>query len=214
MVKNYSYEMSQRKRKIGRVVGKVKTFHLKYQNIILLLLSFVFTYYLVKTGIVINAVSLFGQFGYVGAFVLGFLFSFGFTTTPAATALFFLARHVNPVTMAFIAAIGSAISNVTIYYFVRYRLLDEIRYVISENLKIEVSRFEILLTHQVMRSRWMKVFVPALAGILTAMPVPTELVAAILWNVVRYNPKIVAIYSFIFSFIGILALGLFGFHLA
>src|SRR3989338_5660343 len=145
----YSFPNSERNRKIERVVGKVKTFHLKYQNIILLLLSFVFTYYLVKTGIVVTAVSLFGQFGYVGAFILGFLFSFGFTTTPAAAALFFLAKHINPVLMALIAAAGAAISNVVIYYFVRYRLLDELRHVMSENLKIEVSRFEIILTHQV-----------------------------------------------------------------
>jgi len=209
-MEQYSYRVSERKRKIGRVVGRVKTFHLKHQNTVLLLLSFVFTYYLIKTGIVSTVVESLGNFGYVSAFVLGLLFSLGFTTTPAAATLFFLAKHINPVGMAFIAAIGAALSNLTIYLFVKHRLLDEIRYILGEELRLEFSKFEINLTQSVMRSRGMRIFVPALAGILTAMPVPTELIAAVLWNIVRYKPQIVLIYSFVFSFIGILLLGLFG----
>ena len=142
--------------------------------------------------------------------MLGFLFSFGFTTTPASAALFFLGKHINPVAMAAIGAMGAALSNLTIYMFVKYQLLDEIRYILNEDFKLEFSRFEIILTQSVIRKKWMKVFVPALAGVLTAMPVPTELIAAVLWNIVRYKPQLVLVYSFVFSFIGILVLGLFG----
>lgn len=209
-MEKYSFPANERKRRIGKVVGRVKTFHLKHQNTVLLLISFVFTYYLVKTGLVESAVEFLGSFGYVSAFVLGFLFSFGFTTTPASAALFFLAKHLNPFGMALVAAAGAAISNLTIYFFVKHQLLEEIRFILSEELKIEFSKFEINLTQSLMRKRWMRILVPALAGILTAMPVPTELVAAVLWNIVRYKPQMVLIYSFIFSFIGILALGLFG----
>ena len=209
-MEKYSFTVSQRKRKIERVVGKVKTFHLKHQNTVFLLLSFVFTYYLIKTGLVNAVVEYLGNFGYLSALVLGFFFSLGFTTTPASATLFFLAKHINPVGMALIAAIGASISNLMIYLFVKHRLLDEIRYILGEELRLEFSKFEINLTQSVMRSRGMRIFVPALAGILTAMPVPTELIAAVLWNIVRYKPQIVLVYSFIFSFIGILALGLFG----
>ncbi len=206
----YSFTVSQRKRKVERVVNKVKIFHLKHPNTVLLLLSFVFTYYLVKTGFINTVVEFLGGFGYISAFILGFLFSFGFTTTPASATLFFLAKHLNPLGMAFVAAIGAAISNLAIYMFVKYQLLDEIRYILNEDLKLEFSKFEIVLTQNVMRKKWVRIFVPALAGILTAMPVPTELIAAVLWNIVKYKPQVVLIYSFIFSFIGILALGLFG----
>lgn len=209
-MEKYSYTVSERKRKIEKVVHRVKTFHLKHQNTVLLLVSFVFTYYLVKTGLVQTAVEFLGNFGYISAFILGFLFSFGFTTTLASATLFFLAKHINPFEMAFIAAMGAAISNLMIYLFVKHHLLDEIRFILSEELKLEFSKFEITLTRNVMKSKGMRIFVPALAGILTAMPVPTELIAAVLWNVVRYKPQIVLIYSFIFSFVGILALGLFG----
>lgn len=209
----YSFRNSERNRKIGKVVHGVKVFHLKHQNTVLLLLSFVFTYYVIKSGLVNTVVGFLGNFGYPSAFILGFLFSFGFTTTPAAATLFFLAQHINPFLMALIAAVGATISNLIIYLFVKYRLLDEIRYIFSEELKIEFSKFEIVLTQSVMKSRWMRIAVPAFAGILTSLPVPTELVAAILWNVVKYKPQLVLIYSFVFSFIGILALGLLGYRL-
>lgn len=209
-MEKYSYTATQRNRKIGRVVGRIKTFHLKHQNTVILVLSGLFTYYLIRTGLVSDAVGLLGNFGYPSAFVLGFLFSFGFTTTPASATLFFLAKHINPIAMAAIGAMGAALSNLTIYMFVKYQLLDEIRYIMNEDLKLEFSKFEIILTQSVMRKKWMKVFVPALAGVLTAMPVPTELIAAVLWNIVRYKPQLVLIYSFIFSFIGILLLGLVG----
>ncbi|MEK6909459.1 MAG: hypothetical protein AABW61_00095 [Candidatus Aenigmatarchaeota archaeon] len=209
-MEKYSYRASERNRRIGKVVGRVKTFHLKHQNTALLLLSFVLTYYLVKSGLVEAVVGSLGNFGYASAFILGFLFSLGFTTTPASATLFFLAKHVNPLFMALIAAVGAALSNLTIYLFVKYRLLDEIRYILGEELRLEFSKFEITLTQALMKKKWMRLFVPALAGILTAMPVPTELIAAVLWNIVRYRPQIVLIYSYIFSFIGILVLGLFG----
>ena len=209
-MERYSFTVSERKRKVGKVVGKIRTFHLKHQNTVLMLVSFVFTYYMVKTGLVNIIVESLGNFGYLSALILGFLFSFGFTTTPAAAALFFLSKHINPLTMAFIAAIGAAISNLLIYLFVKHRLLGEIRYILGEELKLEFSKFEINLTQSVMRNRRMRMVIPAIAGILTAMPIPTELIAAMLWNIVKYKPQIVLIYSFIFSFIGILVLGLFG----
>ena len=209
-MKVYSFPTSERNRKIGRVVHGIRKFHLKHQNTVLLLVSFVFTYYLVKTELVDTVVQFLGSFGYLSALVLGFLFSFGFTTTPASATLFFLGKQLNPFLMALVGAVGAALSNLTIYMFVKYQFLEEIRYIFSEELKLEFSKFEITLTQSLMRKRWMKIFVPALAGVLTAMPVPTELVAAVLWNIVRYRPHIVLIYSFIFSFIGILLLGLFG----
>lgn len=210
LMEKYSFPSSQRNRKIGRVVHRIRTFHLNHQNTVLLLISFVFTYYLVKTGFVDVTVEFLSGFGYLSALVLGFLFSFGFTTTPASAMLFFLAQHLNPFAMALVGALGAAASNMMIYIFVKHQLLDEIRFILSEELKIEFSRFEIVLTQNVMKKRWVRFTVPALAGIMTAMPVPTELVASVLWNIVRYKPQMVLVYSFIFSFLGILALGLFG----
>lgn len=209
-MEKYSFHDSERKKKIGKVVHRVRTFHLRHQNMVLLVLSFIFTYYIVKTGLINTGVEFLGNFGYASAFILGFLFSFGFTTTPASATLFFLAKHINPFGMALVAAIGAAISNMVTYLFVKHQLLDEIRYILTEEMKIEFSKFEITLTREMLKKKWLKYVVPPIAGILTSMPIPTELVAAILWNMGRYAPEIVFITSYIFSFIGILILGLFG----
>ncbi len=209
---SYSYTANLRKKKIGKVVHRVRRFQWKHQNTVIIVLSFILTYYLIKTNLLSGVVEVLGQFGYLSAFVLGFLFSLGFTTTPAAASLFYLADHINPFGMAFVAAIGAAISNYVTYLFVKHELLDEIRYIFSEELKVEFAKFEITLRREILRQKWLRLSVPAFAGILTAMPVPTEIVAAMLWNIVRYHPYIVIVYSFIFSFIGILLLGLFGFH--
>lgn len=207
---NYSFDDSEINRKLKKIVRRVKPLHLKYQNTILLLLSFAFTYYFVKTGMVESAVEFLGNFGYVSAVVLGFFFAFGFTTTIAAATLVFLAKIINPVTMAFLGALGATISNLLVYLFVKHKLLNEIKSILSEDFKIEFSKFEIRLGQSLTKKWWMKILVPALAGILTALPVPTEFIAAILWNIVKYRIELIVFFTFIFSFLGILALGLFG----
>ncbi|MBI2547150.1 MAG: hypothetical protein HYW23_01750 [Candidatus Aenigmarchaeota archaeon] len=210
MMKNYSYDTNERNRKIDKILHKARVFHLKHENVAVLVLSFIFSYYLVKTGLIHVVVGFMGQFGYLSALILGFLFSFGFTTTPASVTMFFLAKTINPFLMALIGAAGAAVSNIIIYSLVKHGLLEEIRYILSEELKIEFSKFEITLNQNMMKRGWMKIVIPAIAGMLTALPIPTELLAALLWNIVRYRPQIVMIYSFFFSFIGILAIGLFG----
>lgn len=206
----YSFPFNQRKRKIDRVVGKIQTYHLKRQNTAFLIISFVFTYFLVKTGMITAVVNFLGNFGYLSALILGFLFSFGFTTTPASATLFFLAKHINPFTMAFVAGMGAAISNVMIYNFVKYKLLDEIKFILAQDLKFEFSKFEIILNQQMMKSKWFRLFVPTFAGILTALPVSTEMLTSILWSIGKYSTKTVFFYSFIFSFLGILFIGILG----
>ncbi len=205
----YSFPDSERKKKIGKVVSKIRTYHLKRQNTIFLIISFVFTYFLVKTGLITLFVTSIGNFGYVSALVLGFLFSFGLTTTPSAATFFYLAQYTNPFIMALIASIGAAISNVMIYKFVKYQLIDEFKFILSHDLKFEFSKFEIVLDHEMMRNSWFRFFVTTFAGILTAMPVSTEMLTSVLWSIGKYSTKRALFYSFVFSFIGILAIGLF-----
>lgn len=209
-MEKYSFKSSESKRKVVKVIRRATVFHLKYQNTVWLLLSFLFTYALVKTGLINTVVAFMGNFGYLSALVLGFFFSLGFTTTPASATLFYLARRLDPWWMSVIAAIGAAFGNMTIYLFVKHKLLGEIRNILSEDFRIEFAKFEIKLNYSLAKNKWARIFVPALAGILTALPIPTEIIAAMLWNIVKYNPTVILLYSFIFDFLGILALALFG----
>jgi len=210
---NYSYHHSENHRKFRRVVHKARTFHLKYQNTLMLLFSLAMTYLLVKAGLVKDFADYLTGFGYASAVILGFFFALGFTTPIASATLIFLARNMNPFPMALLGAMGATIANLLIYLFVRHKLLDEIRYILNEDLKLEFSKFEIKLSYSMTKKWWVKILVPALAGFLTALPVPTEFFAAMLWNIVRYRIERILFFAFIFSFFGILALGLFGISL-
>ncbi len=209
MVK-YSFKTSQRDRKLARVIHKVKTFHVNRQNTILLLVSIVFAGILLESEAFNSVVKVLGEFGYLSALVLGFLFSFGFTTAPAAATLYLLADHINPLLMAMVASFGAMIGNFLIYNFVKHEFMDEIRYIFSQDLKLEISKFEITITRKMMKSMTFRTVFPALSGILVALPLPTEMFVSILWNMAKYDPRKVFVLSYVFSFIGILALGLFG----
>jgi hypothetical protein len=175
--------------------------------------SLAMTYLLVRAGLVKDFADYLTGFGYISTVILGFFFTLGFTTPIASATLIFLARNVNPFLMALLGAMGATISNLLICLFVRHKLLDEMRYILNEDLKLEFSKFEIRLSYAMMKKWWMKVLVPALAGFLTALPVPTEFLAAMLWNIVKYRMERILFFTFIFSFLGILALGLFGISL-
>lgn len=207
MVK-YSFSSSRRQKKIHHVFHKVKKFHFRHQNTILLAASLFFAYSFLNSDSFIPFVSSLGKFSYLSAFILGFFFSFGFTTAPAAAIFFLLADHLNPILMGFVAAWGAMISSVLIFKFVKHRFMDELRYILSHELKLEIYNMEVNLTKSMVKSKTLRMVVPAIAGILTAMPLPTEILVAILWSATRYETKKVMIYSFIFSFLGISALGL------
>lgn len=204
----YSFSSSRRQKKIHHVLHKVEKFHLNHQNTILLAVSLLFAYSFLHSESFISFVSFLGKFRYLSAFILGFFFSFGFTTAPAAATLYLLADHLNPILMGFIAGIGAMISSLVIFKFVKHHFMDELRYILSHELRLEIYKTEVALTKNMMKSKAVRIIVPSIAGILTAMPLPTEILVAILWSATRYETKKVMIYSFIFSFLGISILGL------
>jgi hypothetical protein len=115
---------------------------------------------------------------------------------------------MNPLLMTLVASLGAMISNFLIFSFVKHQFLDEMRYILSQDLELEISKFEIVLTRKVMKSQIFRYVILALTGILVALPIPAEMIIAILWNIAKYDTKKVLIFSYIFSFIGILALGI------
>lgn len=204
----YSFPVSQRNKKIHKVVHKVRRFHLNHKNIIFMLLSILFTFVFLKLGFLYATISYLGSFGYLSAFILGILFSFGFTTVPAAAGLYFLSEHINPFFMAIIASTGSMIGNFLIYSFVKHKFIDELRYIFTNELRLDFYRFEIAITKKQLKSRSFRYVIPAISGILASLPIPTEMLVSILWSMSKQDAKNVLLFSYAFSFIGILTLGL------
>ena len=203
-----SFQYNGRNQKIYRAVHKVRRFHLNHKNIIFMLISFLTTYTLLKTGALYYIISYLGNFGYLSAFILGGLFSFGFTTVPSAAGLYLLADYINPFLMTIIAATGAMITNFFIYYVIKHRFIKELRHILNKDLRLDFYNFEIAITKKRLRSKSFRYIIPAISGILTALPLPTEMFVSILWNMSKLETRNVLLFSYIFSFIGILFLGL------
>lgn len=203
-MQNYSYAASQRHQRVERIIKRLESFELNHKNIILLMLSIFVAYVIVTREGIVPFVSSFGNLGYIGAFGAGILFSYGFTTVPAASTLFILAKSLSPFLLASIAAVGAMLGDLLIFRFVRDRLAPEIKHIISNDLHLQIPS-----TRKIMMSSKLRKIIPALAGLIMSVPLPGEF-AMILLGAVRYDTKRVLILSFAFNFVGILLLALFG----
>jgi hypothetical protein len=204
----YSFWHSQKKGDIHKVVHGVKRFHLNHRNTVLLAASIIVAYFLLKSGYLDSIVPSLSKFGYFSIFFLGILFPLGFTTAPVAATLYTMSPNFNPILMPLIAATGAMLGNLLIYFFVKFELTDEIRHIFTNDLKLDFYKFELTLTKQKLKSKYFRILVPPLSGLLIALPIPTEMFVSILWNITKVELKYVLLLSFIFSFIGIMSLGL------
>jgi len=197
-------------KKTIRGIGK---YQWKYRNLILLALSFVFAYYMLRNPQIISFVEGLGNFGYPAAFLLGMLFTYAFTAVPATVAIFSLGEILNPILIALIGAVGSVIGNYIIFKLVRDRLLKEINMLSKEvkNLTKPVSslffweEMRIRIWRAISRSNVWQMFVPVFAGFILASPLPDEVGVAI-FGAVKFNLEKFLIVSYLLHFVGILAI--------
>lgn len=162
-------------------------------------LSIITAVLLVETGAIHQFVKLFDGWQLISSFIAGFFFSSMFTTAPAIAILGDLA-HTTPIwQVALCGALGSVIADSVLYRFVRDDLDQDLLYIFN------------LVPHKRLRHIFKtKIFhwlPPLLAGLIIASPLPDELAMAVL-GFARVNKKLFAIISFVFSFLGILLIGI------
>ena len=171
---------------------------LKYPKLLILLLTFVIAYELF---IFLNAnrfTTLLTMGGYIGTFVAGILFSYGFTAAPA-TALFLVLGHQQTWWVAsIIGALGSVCGNLLVFNIIRYSVDDELRRL--ERTK-SVRQFE-----RAVPRRLKHFIVPVLAGFIMASPLPDE-AAMSLFALARHVSHVeLILVSFVLHFLGIAVL--------
>ena len=203
-MKKYSFKGKEKSKKVRRILNKIKTFNLNHKNLIILIVSIFVAYKIISSEFIPSVLTNLGSFGYLGSFFVGILFSYGFSTAPAAATIFLLAKSINPFLLAAIAAFGGMVGDLIIFKFVREHLVEEIKFIISEELHLKIP-----FTSRIMRSAALKKIIPAIAGIFMTLPLPGE-IAMILFGSVKYELKKVALLSYIFNFIGILCIILLG----
>lgn len=170
-----------------------------YKNLILLILSIVLAYFMLKSELIKAFILSLGELEYLGAFISGSFFSYGLTTAPAISILYIISRNLHPVDVAAFGAIGAFLSDFLIFRIVKYNLSGEIKR-LAEKVK-----FHPHINKGYMRI--LKKLSPLIAGIIFASPLPDELAASILGSI-KASDKEFIILSLVSNFIGILVISL------
>ena len=210
-MKKYSYNRSKVNRKLEKTVGEIKKFEWKYHNLILLIISIIIAYYILKFKPISSFIDGLSYFGYAASLILGMLFAYALTAVPATAALYNLGQSLNPLIIAFIGAFGSVIADYLIFRFVRDKLINEIK-LLSEEINqltkpvsnlVFPERIRVIIWRKIFRSKIWKTLVPIFAGFIIASPLPDELGVAI-FGAAKYEPRRFLLISYILNFIGIL----------
>lgn len=142
--------------------------------------------------------------GYLGTFISGFFYSYGYTATTATALLLVLGSELNIYLAALIAGVGALISDIIIFYFVRHSFNDELDRLKKTKIITKINE-KIKNTSEF----FYKYFIYALSSILIASPLPTEVGVSLLANKKKMSIKTFMIIAYIMHTIGIFIILLF-----
>lgn len=194
--KNKRTKISHHISEIKKSVNDLRQFEWKHQNLIFLIVSLIVAYILIASPTFHEIIKTIGTFGYVGAFFAGMFFTYALTAAPASATLFILGNSLKtPFIIAVIGGCGAVISDYIIFRFVRDRLMKEIRTTEKEILGHEIKI-------KIKPDGFIAKFIPILAGIIIASPLPDEFGVALL-SASKISIQKFLQYSFLLNMIGI-----------
>ena len=163
-------------------------------------LSILVAIILVKANILTDLLVSTSGFGVFGSFVAGVFFTSVFTTAPAIVTLGEIAKNGSIFYTAIFGALGAVIGDIIIFQFIR----DELSIHFAELVKHNSywKRF-----HALFKLKYFRWFTFMLGGVIIASPFPDELGISLLGFSKMKTAAFVPI-SFLFNFLGILAIGL------
>lgn len=164
MEQKFRRESRKLKRNSKKLMRKWRVW--PYKNTLLLVLSLILFFYLVKTPLVDSVIKQIGTLGYAGAFITGMFFVSTFTVAPAAVVLFHIAENLHPLEVALLAGLGAMIGDYIIFRFVRDRVFDELRPLF---LKLRTPKVKIIF-----KSPYFAWILPIAGAAIIASPLPDE----------------------------------------
>jgi len=217
-MKKYSFQRRKLEKLFEKIVREAKLF--KYRNILLLVLSIILAYYMLKSAIVPKILLSLQKLSYIGAFFAGVFYSSTLTTAPATAVLYISGKMMNPFIVSLVAACGSVISDYVLFKFIKENLIEEVKKLSEELNNKLLYRFEplfnIIFTRsfrlklfKFSRSEKWKVFLPVISAAIIASPLPDELAVALL-GAAKYEKKKFILFSYLSNLLGILLISYLG----
>lgn len=171
--------------------------HPKYPNLLGALLGVLIAVILTQIEPFVLFILRLGEYGLIGAFAAGVLFSSTFTTAIATVIFFYLGEVQNPLLMAFAGGAGAMVSDLLLYRFFRDRIFSELRLFVTEHHLVPLK------TEALLHSRMFAWLGPVVASLIILSPLPDEVGVAIL-SFYKFDPHKLAPLSFLLNSAGIL----------
>lgn len=140
--------------------------HWKFRNTAMLVVSVIVFFFLAEHPMVDNSIRFIGDFGYLGAFLVGILFVSVFTVAPAGVVLFHLADTLNPLGIALAAGMGGVVGDYLILKYLKDRVFVEIKPIIMNHGGRPLKKL--------FRTPYFAWAVPIVGAILIMSPFPDE----------------------------------------
>jgi len=169
------------------------------QDIALIVFSVLIAVLLVRTGVLASLLASIGEMEIFSAFIAGMFFTSLFTTAPAIAALGEISLLQGIFGTALLGAMGAVVGDLIIFRFMRDRFSEHL----SEMLvhRSIWRRFHLLFKRRIFR--WITFLI---GGLILASPFPDELGVTVL-GFSKMRVKYFVLLSFVFNFLGILAIG-------
>jgi len=169
---------------------------LAYPKFLLLFITFILAYLIFagRTSESLNAFVL--SIGYLGMFIAGIIFSYGFTAAPATAMMLIMAKELNIVTAGLIGGFGALVGDLIIFGFIRLSFADEIEKLSHEKMFMKFNgKIPINIK---------KYIIPVFAGFIIASPLPDEIGVTLLAAYKHVSIQLFTIISYILNTAGIL----------
>lgn len=173
--------------------------HFKYPKLLLLIISIIAAYILFSNPTISAFVGKLEGLGYMGFFIAGILFSFGFSA-PFAVGFFVTSEPSSLILASIIGALGGTLGNLIIFKSIRGSFLEELKELENEK--------PIKAIHNIVKNdfhiKMSAYLLYVLAGIIIASPLPNEIGVALLATIKHIKIRTLNILSFIFNGLGII----------
>src|SRR3989338_1798917 len=172
-----------------------KLLKIKYPKFLLLLLTFMLAYLLFYNRTYEPFHDFVASLSYIGTFISGALYVYGFTAAPATALLLILAKEQNIILASLVGGLGALIGDLIIFSAIRHAFADEIEKLFEE----EIVKY----IHSKTPSFVKKYLVPAAVVFIIASPLPDEVGIALLAATRNISLRLFSVFSYLINTVGI-----------
>ena len=169
--------------------------HLK---IILLLLTFIVAYVIFRGRNFLPLHNILLSMSYLGTFLAGFFYAYGFTAAPATAILLSIAKDQNLIVASLVGGFGALISDIIIFMLIKSTFSYEVKAISKTKLIKFIGKEEKLLF-----GSFKKYILATFAGFIIASPFPSELGISLMASLKDISFKRFLIIAYILHTIGI-----------